>query len=108
MLRDILTFIKDALHGNSFDFSTAGFMGAVSGALFTKNWGLLAILRNVFVGYETSYYLTESATKYVSLNHDGLAYLIGACGMVICQGVIMGVEKAMATWMPKIPGGSNG
>jgi preprotein translocase subunit SecY len=74
----------------------AGFAGGVVNAFVFKRSDPWSIVGSVIVGAFTANYLGEAASKYIGLGGGTSAFIVGLCGMAICQGLIEAVKK----WRP--------
>ena len=74
----------------------AGFAGGVVNAFVFKRADPWSIVGSVIVGALTANYLGETAVRYLGLGSGTAAFIVGLCGMAICQGLI----EAAKRWKP--------
>jgi uncharacterized membrane protein YeaQ/YmgE (transglycosylase-associated protein family) len=74
----------------------AGFAGGVVNSFVFKRSDPLSIIGSMIVGAFTANYLSEAAAKYVGAGKGATAFIVGLCGMAICQGIVAAVRR----WRP--------
>lgn len=74
----------------------AGFAGGVVNAFVFKRSDPVSIVGSMIVGAFTANYLAEPAMKYLGTGAGATAFIVGLCGMAICQGIIAAARK----WKP--------
>jgi hypothetical protein len=83
----------------------AGFAGGVVHAFVFKRSDALSVMGSIVVGALTANYLGEPAAHYVGgAFGGGASFIVGLCGMAICQGIAEAVKK----WRPRIGNGNGG
>lgn len=85
----------------------AGFSGGVVNAFVFKRSNPAAIVGSVVVGACTAAYLAPTAARYLGVTtgttDSAAAFIVGLCGMAICQGLL----EAAKRFKPTLPGGTN-
>lgn len=74
----------------------AGLSGGVVNAIVFKRSNPVAIIGSMLVGALTANYLGEYGAKYVGTSEGASSFLVGLCGMIICQLIV----AAAAKWSP--------
>jgi uncharacterized membrane protein YeaQ/YmgE (transglycosylase-associated protein family) len=81
----------------------AGLAGGIVNAFVFKKSNPMAIIGSIIVGALTANYLSEPATQYTGTSPGASAFIVGLCGMAICQVIAELVSK----WRPSSPKGDN-
>lgn len=74
----------------------AGLAGGIVNAIVFKRSNPVAIMGSIVVGALTANYLDEYVSKLTGTSIGTAAFLVGLCGMVICQLIV----AAAAKWTP--------
>lgn len=74
----------------------AGLSGGVVNAIVFKRSTPVAVIGSMLVGALTANYLAEFAAKYTGTSSGAAAFLVGLCGMILCQIIV----AAAAKWTP--------
>jgi hypothetical protein len=61
----------------------------------------MAVVGSIVVGGLTANYLGEAASHYIGTSVGASSFVMGLCGMAVCQGLFESVKK----WRPVPPGG---
>jgi hypothetical protein len=80
----------------------AGFAGGVVNAFVFRRSEPFSIIGSMIVGAFTANYLSEPAARYIGTSNGATAFIVGLCGMAICQGIVAAAKK----WRPAKEGGS--
>lgn len=85
----------------------AGLSGGVVNAFVFRRSEPWSIIGSVVVGALTANYLSEPAIKYTGTSGPATAFIVGLCGMAICQGIFAAVQRVRfgqpATGGPNAP-----
>ena len=76
----------------------AGLAGGVVNAIVFKRSTPIAVVGSMLVGALTANYLAETAVKYTGTSQGSAAFLVGLCGMILCQVLV----SAAAKYIPPI------
>lgn len=90
--------------GINFHDLLAGFAGGVVNTIVFKRVDPFSIIGSIIVGGLTANYLSEVAAKYTGTSVGSTAFIVGLCGMAICQGIVEAVKK----WRPASASGIQG
>ena len=71
----------------------AGFAGGVVNAFVFRRSEPFAIIGSIVAGGFTANYLSETAMRYVGTSRGASAFLVGLCGMAICQGLVEAARR---------------
>ena len=71
----------------------AGLSGGVVNAIVFKRSNPVAIIGSMLVGSLTANYLAETASKYTGTSEGTAAFLVGLCGMILCQMIVAAAAK---------------
>lgn len=83
----------------------AGTLGGLVKAIVFDKSGPAAVISSMIVGATMANYLAELATKYVGTGVGVSGFIVGMCGMIICQIIVAKVTK----WGPTLfKGGADG
>lgn len=74
----------------------AGLAGGIVNAFVFKRSNPMAIVGSMVVGSLTANYLGEIAGKFTGTSEGAAAFIVGLCGMAVCQGII----EAGSKWRP--------
>ena len=74
----------------------AGLAGGVTNAFVFKRGTPIAVIGSIVVGALTANYLGEAASKITGTSEGAAAYIVGLCGMAVCQIIADHVAK----WRP--------
>lgn len=74
----------------------AGLSGGVVNAIVFKRSNPVAVISSMIVGALTANYLGEYGAKYTGTSEGTAAFIVGLCGMIICQLIVAGAAK----WTP--------
>ena|SRR6266702_1050268 len=77
----------------------AGFSGGIVYAFMSKRSGMWSIIGSVTIGALTSNYLGASVVKFTGLGEEVAGFIVGLCGMTICQKII---DKSK-DWKAEVP-----
>lgn len=77
----------------------AGFAGGVVNTFVFKRADPISIIGSMVVGAFTANYLSDIAARYTGITPGASAFIVGLCGMAICQGLM----EAMKSWQPFKP-----
>lgn len=83
----------------------AGFFGGVVNAFIFRRSDPWSIIGSVVVGTVTAAYLTDWVVWNIMRMGfgnpgQGTAFIVGLCGMIICQGLVAGVKKVTTRGVP--------
>lgn len=76
----------------------AGLSGGIVNAIVFKRGTPGAVVGSMVVGALTANYLGEYGAKYTGMSSGAAAFIVGLCGMVICQAIFAQIAK----WKPPI------
>lgn len=76
----------------------AGFAGGVVNAFVFKRSSPTAVIGSIVVGALTANYLSESAARFTGTSGGATAFIVGLCGMAVCQAIVEGVSH----WRPRL------
>lgn len=83
----------------------AGTLGGLVKAIVFDKSGPTAVISSMIVGAVMANYLAESANKYVGTGIGVSGFIVGMCGMIICQIIVAKATK----WRPTLSkGGADG
>lgn len=72
----------------------AGFAGGVVSALtFGRNVNAFSVVGSMIVGALTANYLSADASRILGTSKEATAFIVGLCGMAICQGIVDAVTR---------------
>lgn len=87
---------------------TAGVAGGVVNAFVFKRADPWAVAGSIVVGALTANYLGEYGVRYVGMGQGAAAFIIGLCGMAICQGIMSFVKQRVSSLKLPADGGHDG
>lgn len=79
----------------------AGFCGGVVNAFVFRKANAWDVIGSVVVGMLTANYLSSPAAQIIGTSGPPTAFIVGLCGMAICQGLFTAARK----WRPALPNG---
>ena len=79
----------------------AGLAGGIVNAFVFKRSNPTAIIGSIIVGALTANYLSEAAARYTGTSAGASAFIVGLCGMAVCQGI----AEVASKWRPGVPKG---
>lgn len=79
----------------------AGLAGGIVNAFVFQRSSPVAVIGSIVVGALTANYLSEAASKYTGTSAGASAFIVGLCGMAVCQGI----AEMVAKWRPGTPKG---
>ena len=78
---------------------TAGLAGGIVNAFVFKRSNPFAVVGSMVVGSFTANYLGEAASKFTGTSEGAASFIVGLCGMAVCQIIADAVSK----WRPRGP-----